>query len=199
MTKQSQIFQSIIRPKRTLEPLGGPISGFFSAAGFCARRERRIGSFSRQSRGTNFISFNLVRNSRARRRAVRGRFGNSKEKSNPTARVSSVSHAPQQLRPRRERWSRFYGSSSAWSAQKNATTRFKLFPSVASLSQCARRVVAVGPVVGSVVRSSYPSNAGRESPRSFELPLDFLSNDSSIDPPSKPPIDRSRPTIRSIR
>ena len=26
----------------------------------------------------------------------------------------------------------------------------------------------------------------------FELPLDFLRNDSSIDPPSKPPIDRSR-------
>lgn len=92
MTKQSQIFQSIIRPKRTLEPLGGPICGFFSAAGFCARRERRIGSFSRQSRGTNFISFNLVRNSRARRRAVRGRFGNSKLEIQPNgARIERIS------------------------------------------------------------------------------------------------------------
>jgi len=150
MTKQSQIFQSIIRPKRTLEPLGGPISGFFSAAGFCARRERRIGSFSRQSRGTNFISFNLVRNSRARRRAVRGRFGNSKEKSNPTARVSSVSHAPQQLRPRRERWSRFYGSSSAWSAQKNAK-RVSNYSRQSRRSRSAR--VASSSSVPSSVRS----------------------------------------------
>jgi hypothetical protein len=36
---------------------------------------------------------------------------------------------------------------------KKRETRFKLFPSVASLSQCARRVVVVGPVVGSVVVS----------------------------------------------
>lgn len=50
-------------------------------------------------------------------------------------------------------------------------------------------------VVGSVVRSFsriHPSMG------KFELPLDFLRNDSSIDPPSKPPIDRSRPMIHSI-
>jgi len=199
MTKQSQIFQSIIRPKRTLEPLGGPISGFFSAAGFCARRERRIGSFSRQSRGTNFISFNLVRNSRARRRAVRGRFGNSKLEIQPNgARIERISRTAA-ASPSARTMVAFLRVVFGLECAKKRETRFKLFPSVASLSQCARRVVVVGPVVGSVVRSSYPSNAGRESPRSFELPLDFLSNDSSIDPPSKPPIDRSRPTIRSIR
>jgi len=136
MTKQSRIFQNIIRPKRTLEPLGGPISGFFSAAGFCARRERRIGSFSRQSLGTNFISLNFVKSFRARA----SRRSRSIEISKiPTARVSSVSHAPQQLRPRRERWSRFYGSSSAWSARKKTRNAFKSFTSVTSLSAFARR------------------------------------------------------------
>lgn len=137
MTKQAQIFQNIIRPKRTLEPLGGPISGFFSAAGFCARRERRIGSFSRQSLGTNFISLNLVKSFRARASQRSRSIEISKI---PTARVSSVSHAPQrQLRPRRERWSRFYGSSSAWSARKKTRNAFKLFTSVASFSSFARR------------------------------------------------------------
>lgn len=153
MTKQSQIFQNIIRPKRTLEPLGGPISGFFSAAGFCARRERRIGSFSRQSLGTNFVSFNLVKSFRARPSQRSRSMEISKI---PTARVSSVSHAPQQLRPRRERWSRFYGSSSAWDARKKRETRLNYSRQSrrSHRSRVRGSVVVVGSVVvGSVVRS----------------------------------------------
>ena len=59
----------------------------------------------------------------------------------------------------------------------------------------------VGPVVvGSVVVGSVVRSFSRIHPSmgKFELPLDFLRNDSSIDPRSKPPIDRSRPMIRSI-
>ena len=149
MTKQSQIFQSIIRPKRTLEPLGGPICGFFSAAGFCARRERRIGSFSRQSRGTNFISFNLVRNSRARRRAVRGRFGNSKLEIQPNgARIERISRTAA-ASPSARTMVAFLRVVFGLECAKKRETRFKLFPSVASLSQCARRVV-VGHSMGGV-------------------------------------------------
>jgi hypothetical protein len=188
MTKQSHIFQNIIRPKRTLEPLGGPISGFFSAAGFCARRERRIGSFSRQSFGTNFISFNLVSSFRAR---ASRRSRSIEISKNPNgARIERISRTAA-ASPSARTMVAFLRVVFGLECEKKTRNAFKLFTSVASFASFASSVP-------SVPSSSVPSFGRSESYPSIrrggkvELPLDFLRNDSSIDPPSKPPIDRSR-------